>query len=91
MNFHEFLKGAFSESDTGSPSATRISLGIVIAVIAGISIYFLVLNWLKGQTVDVPKNLADLLSVAVGSLSAARIGGRFAESQTKTPPNAPRD
>jgi hypothetical protein len=77
----EFLKNAVSEPG-GTPSATRISLWIVVSVICGVAIYFLVRNWFFHEVVDLPKNLSDLLSVSVGSLSAARIGGRFAENQS---------
>ena len=85
----DFIRKAVSEHD-GNPSSTRIALWIIVSVISGLALYFVASNALSNKQVDCPRNLADLLSVAIGSLSASRIAGRFAESsQQRTP--SPRD
>lgn len=83
----DFIRGAVCEPN-GTPSSTRIALWVIVSVIAGLAVYFVTSNALHSRMVDCPKNLSDLLSVAIGSLSANRIAGRFAES-SRTP--SPRD
>ena len=77
-----FLKSALSEGN-GTVSSTRIALWIIVSAIVGVVIYFILRHALRGESVDCPKNLADLLSVTVGSLSAVRVSGRFAEGNDK--------
>ena len=84
----EWFSKALSEGN-GTPSSTRIALWVIVSVISGLAIYFVASNALASRQVDCPRNLADLLSVAIGSLSASRIAGRFAESAQRTP--SPRD
>lgn len=85
-----FLKDAVCEQD-GTPSSTRIALWIIVSVISGLAIYFVVASVLQSKQVDCPRNLADLLSVAIGSLSASRIAGRFAESPRTPSPRSLRE
>lgn len=85
-----FLKDAICEQD-GTPSSTRIALWIIVAVISGLAIYFIAANALESKQIDCPRNLADLLSVAIGSLSASRIAGRFAESPRSPSPRSLRE
>jgi hypothetical protein len=85
----EWLSKALCESN-GSPSSLRIALWVVVALIGGLVAYFIAQNALHHASVDCPKNLADLLSVTIGSLSAAKLSSKFAEERPPRTPS-PRD
>jgi|APCry1669191860_1035381.scaffolds.fasta_scaffold123432_2 uncharacterized membrane protein YjfL (UPF0719 family) len=78
QSISSFFKSALSEGN-GTVSSTRIALWVVVAAIVGVVAYFIVRHTLTHESVDCPANIANLLSVTVGSLSAVRVGGRFAE------------
>jgi hypothetical protein len=85
----DWFSKALSESN-GTPSSLRIALWVVIAVVTGLVVYFIAQNALHNKAVDCPKNLADLLSVTIGSLSAAKLGSKFGEERPSRTPS-PRD
>jgi len=85
MDAAGFIKSALSEG-SGAVSSTRIALWVVIAAIVGVVVYFIVRHTLTHEAVDCPANIANLLSVTVGSLSAVRVSGRFAEGNNPPPP-----
>ena len=82
-----FFKSALSEGN-GSVSSTRIALWVVISAIVGVVVYFIVRHTLHHEAVDCPTNIANLLSVTVGALSAVRTAGRFAEGSPSNFPSA---
>jgi hypothetical protein len=87
MNSGLFLwfKKVLSEAN-GVPSSVRVCLFLIVAGIFGCAVYVIVQHALHNTMVDIPKNLADLLSFAVGSLAAAKAGSKFGESDSPVPP-----
>lgn len=77
-----FLKSALCEAN-GDPSSVRIGLWVVLCTIVGVTIYFITRHVLTRDVVDCPPNIANLLSVAVGSLSAAKGISKFAEGKAE--------
>lgn len=79
----DWLKRLFSEAN-GTPSSTRVLLGIsVFAVIAAIT-YVLVNHYLKREMTDLPPNVSNLLTWLVSVLSGAKAASKFGE----LPPSA---
>lgn len=77
---NEFLKKALCETN-GEPSSVRIGLWVVLFTVVGVTIYFITRHILSSTVVDCPANLSNLLSVAIGSLSAAKGISKFAEDK----------
>jgi uncharacterized protein YneF (UPF0154 family) len=75
-----FLKSALCEAN-GDPSSVRIGLWVILFTVVGVVVYFITRHVLTGEVVDCPPALANLLSVAIGSLSAAKGISKFAESK----------
>ena len=78
----QWITKMLSESG-GTPSSMRVALLCIVAVIVGVVIYCVVRHILTHEPFDLGPNLTNLLSVAIGSLSAAKLGSKFGEhSQT---------
>jgi len=75
----DWLKNVLSEAN-GTPSSIRVSLLVVVASVIGLLIYVVVRHVLDHSVMDVGPNLANLLSVSIGSLSAAKLGSKFGEA-----------
>ena len=75
-----FIKSALCEAN-GDPSSVRIGLWVILFTVVGVTVYFITRHILTGDVVDCPPALANLLSVAIGSLSAAKGISKFAESK----------
>ena len=75
-----FLRSALCEAN-GDPSSVRIGLWVILFTVVGVTIYFITRHILVGDVVDCPPALANLLSVAIGSLSAAKGISKFAEGK----------
>jgi hypothetical protein len=75
-----FIKSALCEAN-GDPSSVRIGLWVILFTVVGVTVYFITRHVLTGDVVDCPPALANLLSVAIGSLSAAKGISKFAESK----------
>jgi hypothetical protein len=75
-----FLRSALCEAN-GDPSSVRIGLWVVLFTVVGVTVYFITRHVLTRDVVDCPPNIANLLSVAIGSLSAAKGISKFAESK----------
>ena len=63
----------------GTPSSLRVALLLIVAVIAGVVVYVVIKHWITGSPFDLGPNLTNLLSVTIGSLSAAKLGSKFGE------------
>lgn len=63
----------------GTPSSIRVALLVMVAVIAGVVVYCVVRHVLSHEPFDLGPNLTNLLSVTIGSLSAAKLGSKFGE------------
>lgn len=78
----DWLGKVFSESN-GSPSSTRILLGLaVFAVVAAVS-YVLIHHFLKHEMTDLPPNVSNLLTWLVSALSGAKAASKFGEPPAK--------
>ena len=90
MNNGLFLwfKKVLSEAN-GVPSSMRVCLFLIVAGIFGCAVYVIVQHALHNNMVDIPKNLADLLSFSVGALAAAKAGSKFGESDSPTSASTP--
>ena len=75
-----FLRSALCEAN-GDPSSVRIGLWVILFTVVGVVVYFITRHVLTRDVVDCPPNIANLLSVAVGSLSAAKGISKFAEGK----------
>ena len=63
----------------GTPSSMRVALLVIIAIIAGVVVYCVVRHVLTHEPFDLGPNICQLLSVTIGSLSAAKLGSKFGE------------
>jgi len=79
-----WIKNVLSESG-GTPSSIRVALLCVVACIAGVVIYCVARHILTHEPFDLGPNLTNLLSVTIGSLSAAKLGSKFGEGNDKLP------
>jgi xanthosine utilization system XapX-like protein len=82
----EWIFKMLSESGSGFPSSIRVALLAMVAVIVGVVVYCVVRHILTHEPFDLGPNLTNLLSVTIGSLSAAKLGSKFGEAQ---PPSNP--
>ena len=74
----EWISKMLSEAG-GDPSSIRVALLCIVAVIVGVVIYVVVRHFLSHEPFDLGPNLTNLLSVTIGSLSAAKLGSKFGE------------
>lgn len=75
----EWLLKVFSEAN-GTPSSSRLLLGIaVFSAVAAVG-YILTIHFLHGVMTDIPTNAANLLSWLVGALSGAKAASKFGEA-----------
>jgi xanthosine utilization system XapX-like protein len=74
----EWIKKVLSEANA-TPSSVRVALLCIVAVIVGVVIYCVVRHILTHEPFDLGPNLTNLLSVTIGSLSAAKLGSKFGE------------
>jgi xanthosine utilization system XapX-like protein len=63
----------------GTPSSVRVALLCMVAVIIGVVVYCVVRHIFTHEPFDLGPNLTNLLSVTIGSLSAAKLGSKFGE------------
>jgi len=63
----------------GTPSSIRVALLCMVAMIIGVVVYCIVRHVLSHEPFDLGPNLTNLLSVTIGSLSAAKLGSKFGE------------
>lgn len=80
----EWLAKMLSEAG-GTPSSVRVALLCIVAVIAGVVVYVVVHHLISGSPFDLGPNLTNLLSVTIGSLSAAKLGSKFGEKGDSEP------
>jgi xanthosine utilization system XapX-like protein len=73
-----WLKRIFEETN-GTPSSMRVALLCIVAVIVGVVCYCVTRHILSREPFDLGPNLTNLLSVTIGSLSAAKLGSKFGE------------
>jgi hypothetical protein len=74
----EWITKMLSEAG-GTPSSMRVALLCIVAVIAGVVVYCVARHILTHEPFDLGPNLTNLLSVTIGSLSAAKLGSKFGE------------
>jgi hypothetical protein len=79
-----WIKKVLQESN-GTPSSIRLCLLLIVVCVIGCAVYICTQHALHSLIVDIPKNLTDLLSVAIGALSAAKLGSKFGESKQEPP------
>jgi hypothetical protein len=75
---NDWIRRVLSESNL-TPSSIRVALLCVVAAILGVVIYCVVRHILSHEPFDLGPNLTSLLSVSIGSLSAAKLGSKFGE------------
>lgn len=75
-----WIKSVLSEANS-TPSSVRVALICVVACIVGVVIYCVVRHILTQKSFDLGPNLTNLLSVTIGSLSAAKLGSKFGEAK----------
>jgi xanthosine utilization system XapX-like protein len=78
----EWILKMLAES-TGTPSSIRVALLCVVAVIVGVVVYCVLRHIMTHEPFDLGPNLSNLLSVTIGSLSAAKVGSKFGEKPTE--------
>lgn len=74
----EWITRMLSEANS-TPSSMRVALLCIVAVIVGVVIYCILRHILSHEPFDLGPNLTNLLSVTIGSLSAAKLGSKFGE------------
>lgn len=74
----EWILKMLSEAG-GTPSSIRVALLCIVGAIVGVVVYCVTRHILTHEPFDLGPNLTNLLSVTIGSLSAAKLGSKFGE------------